>query len=368
MKTDQQVFAWVREAYSALREAEAQEEKTSKREADAVRIAATARAAAALKRVEVGRALQAAHKLLKVKQGDRSGRWAKFLEKEGIPEENARRWMAEAGSHDGTTSPKQSKLGEVSERAKPQLSLVPAPREPLQILADMQLLLGRWEDVLSTDEIGMVDTLITDAPFSERTHSGGREGKRADEYSDDGLAPSYKHWTPADVDAFVAAWTNRVRGWMVALCDHHLIPAWSDAFERHDRYVFAPVPCVITGMTVRLSNDGPSSWAVYAMVARPRTMKNWNTLPGAYVGGRVEGAGGGRGKPRWLMDALVHDYSRPGDLVCDPLAGYGTTLVSALLQRRRAIGAEVDEAAVKEAFERVKTINEPEQQQETSAA
>ena len=48
------------------------------------------------------------------------------------------------------------------------------------------------------------------------------------------------------------------------------------------------------------------------------------------------------GKPLGLMRAIVRDYSHPGDLVCDPFAGAGTTLAAALLEGRRAIGSEVD--------------------------
>ena len=42
------------------------------------------------------------------------------------------------------------------------------------------------------------------------------------------------------------------------------------------------------------------------------------------------------------MRAIVRDYSEPGDLVCDPCAGGGTTLLAAVIEGRRAIGAERD--------------------------
>ena len=48
------------------------------------------------------------------------------------------------------------------------------------------------------------------------------------------------------------------------------------------------------------------------------------------------------GKPLWLMRSLIRDYSRPGDLICDPCAGGGTTLLSAAMENRKAIGAEMD--------------------------
>ena len=79
------------------------------------------------------------------------------------------------------------------------------------------------------------------------------------------------------------------------------------------------------------------------MVARPRTRKfsTWGALPGWYKVG-TERNGHIGGKPLDLMQALVRDYSRPGDLVCDPCAGGGTTLLAAVQTGRRAVGSELD--------------------------
>lgn len=94
---------------------------------------------------------------------------------------------------------------------------------------------------------------------------------------------------------------------------------------------------------------------MYAVVGRPRNKKfaTWGTLDGAYSGPRGNEAGGGRGKPAWLMNALVRDYSKPGDLVCDPFAGWGSTLAAAIENGRKAIGAEVDADAHAEAMRRL---------------
>jgi site-specific DNA-methyltransferase (adenine-specific) len=213
-----------------------------------------------------------------------------------------------------------------------------------------ELRLGRWQDVLG-DVIA--DALIFDAPYSQTTHAS--KPRRNDGSSASGLAPGYSFLTPDDVAAIVDYWSPRCRGWMVSITDDVLAPAWKAAYRRAGRYAFAAVPCVITGMSCRMRGDGPSSWAVYAMVARPRSSEfaAWGTLPGAYVGPRSAESKGGRGKPQWLPDALVRDYTRPGDLVVDPFAGWATTLIAAVGNSRRAIGAELDRAVYDTAVSRM---------------
>jgi site-specific DNA-methyltransferase (adenine-specific) len=60
------------------------------------------------------------------------------------------------------------------------------------------------------------------------------------------------------------------------------------------------------------------------------------------------------GKPLWLMRSLVRDYTRPGDVVLDPCAGSGTTLLAAVIEGRRAIGAECDEETYESAVRRLR--------------
>ena len=213
---------------------------------------------------------------------------------------------------------------------------------------------GCWEDVLAGVEC---DAVICDPPYGGQTHENSRAygNAREDGCSLEDLGPKYTAWSHADVSAFVSSWSPRCRGWMLALTSHDLIPVWQAAYLAAGRYAFAPIPCVMRGMSVRLGGDGPSSWAVYAMVARPctREFATWGTLPGAYVGVPSQEAGGGRGKPDWLMRALVRDYSRKGDLVVDPCAGWGSTLSAAIGLGRRALGAEMDPVAAAEAVRRL---------------
>lgn len=218
-------------------------------------------------------------------------------------------------------------------------------------ITDGLIRLGDWRSVLADVTC---DAVICDPPYSARTHTGS-ETTRNDGQINTGLQPHYGAFDDALVSEFVHAWHERCRGWIVVLTDSELLTSWRNAFRSVGRYAFAPVPCVMRGMSVRLSGDGPSSWAVYAMVARPATkaFATWGTLDGAYTGPPSTEAGGGRGKPDWLMRAIVRDYSRPGDLVVDPFAGWGTTLSAALGLGRRALGAEIDHEAWAEANRRI---------------
>lgn len=217
--------------------------------------------------------------------------------------------------------------------------------------ADLRL--GRWQDALA--DVEMVDAVITDPPYSARVHDGHDDGaelanragkgwKRSDGGVDT-FRPrrelNYANWSPDDVDVFVDAWAPRNRGWFVILSDSELCPAYRAAFERNGLTGFQPLPCLIPGMTVRMCGDGPSSWAIYANVARPKALSKWGTLPGGYYG-KPERTIAVGGKPVWLMRALVRDYTKPGDLVCDPCAGGATTLLAAVTEGRLAVGSEMD--------------------------
>lgn len=352
----------VRRAHSALREAEIQEERSGKR-------LEAAREATAKRRLELGRWLITARKQWP-RSGPKAKGWGDLLEQEGIPQQTAWEYMRLAGYVEqvsptdkdvGENIPTRTDLGLDTRPRKADTPSAPANSNAPTFDPDnvgavpdpskLDLRLGDWQTALAGVNCGV---LIVDPPYSARTHAASTT--RNDGVDADGLTPTYDGWTPDDVHAFVSEWSPRTDGWMVALTDSELIPIWKDAYRAAGRYAFAPVPCVTIGGSVRVSGDGPSSWAVYAMVARPATQAfvKWGTLPGAYVGEREQGAKSGRGKPSWLMDALVRDYSRAGDLICDPMAGYGSTLFAALRAGRRAVGSERDAEAHTEAMRRAR--------------
>lgn len=245
-----------------------------------------------------------------------------------------------------------------------------------KLLADVggcRAFFGHWRDLIDVASADGVDHIVTDCPYSQKTHAGHDAGvdvgeraldfaarlspdspaaKRKKKY----LAKSYRRkalsygpWSDGDVRAFVEAWAPLTRGWIVSLTDHVLWPAWASALTRTGRYVFPPLACVEPGSRVRMAGDGPAQWSVFACVARPRSKPYsvWGALPGYYavppgrgeraaqLAGRVVG-----GKPLDLMAQIVADYSRPGDLVCDPCMGAATTGVACVRLGRRFVGGD----------------------------
>ena len=230
----------------------------------------------------------------------------------------------------------------------------------------IDLRLGDWQTALA--DVGVVDAVICDPPYGARTHAGNVG--MGDRFNTEGYmkgdgatrdAPgarsdlTYAAWSQQDVADFVAYWSPRCAGWMACMTSDDLIPVWRQAYAAAGRLDFAPVP--ILQDRVRLGGDGPASGAVYLMVARPRRKEflSWGALPG-YYGASIDRGGHIGGKPLGLMHRLINDYSRPGNLVCDPCAGGATTLIAAHQSGRHGVGAEIDPTTHAKASERVRKV------------
>lgn len=223
--------------------------------------------------------------------------------------------------------------------------------EPV-IIGNAALYLGDAREIVPT--LGGVDAVVVDPPYSERCHSGhdSRAAKARDNAQRQELG--YGALTVEDVDQLAKLYAAACDGWIVWMTDSDLALAVRHALERVGRYAFAPLPFYQPGRSVRLSGDGPSSWTDWIVCARTKAQMKWGTLPGGYVAGPGwnDKARMG-GKPTLLMDALVSDYSRPGQVVLDSHMGAGTTGVSCMRLGRRFIGCEIDPDAFELACRRI---------------
>jgi site-specific DNA-methyltransferase (adenine-specific) len=199
---------------------------------------------------------------------------------------------------------------------------------------------------------------IDRAGVDVRVRRGGAERRSVD----------YAAWSLADVLTFIRAWSDSC-GWLLSLTDHVLASVWESAAEDAARYTFSQIACVESGSRIRMTGDGPPQWTTWLAVSRPSSrafVQAWNAKrwahglapQGAYVGGTEKKPIVG-GKPLWLMSAIVRDYTAPGDIVCDPCAGGGTTLVAAVEAGRIAIGCEPDAERYGIACKRVREARRP---------
>lgn len=221
----------------------------------------------------------------------------------------------------------------------------------------MTLHLGDFRETLAGESW---DLLSMDGPYGPRTHAGHDGASQSDKAERRTL--SYYAWSGIHIFDAMLFLLPRTRGWACCMCSHDQIPFYEDAMERANRYVFAPIP-IILRYKVRRCGDGPGSSAVFMVVSRPRSKafiaKRWGSLPGHYI--REKGDEDSPcigGKPLGVLRRIIADYSKPGDVVCDPTAGGGTTLIAALMEGRQAIGSEVDEDTWKMAAERLRVAME----------
>ena len=219
-------------------------------------------------------------------------------------------------------------------------------------IGDATLILGDCMQILPT--LGKVDCVITDPPYSSRCHSGYDEGAHKARDGSNRSALGYSCLSLGDVDALADAYVSASAGWIVWMTDSDLAVPIRSALEARGLCAFAPLPFYQAGRSVRLAGDGPSSWTDWIVVARTKAVRKWGTLPGGYIAGPGwnDKARMG-GKPTLLMDAIVCDYSKPGDVVLDSHMGAGTTGVAALRNGRKFIGCEIDPDAFDIACRRI---------------
>jgi site-specific DNA-methyltransferase (adenine-specific) len=240
----------------------------------------------------------------------------------------------------------------MSDYPQPDDPQYPPPWKRREVIGLATLYLSDARDVLPC--VGSVSHIITDPPYSARTHAGHDAGAVAPR---DGAARQwlgYGALSDDDCRALAGLFCRAAGGWIVWMHDHTLAPAISGGLAAQGRYVFAPLPYFHAGRSVRLTGDGPCSWTDWITVARTPALRAWGTLPGGYVAGPGwnDKARMG-GKPTALMRLLVEHYSRPGDVVCDPFMGAGTTGVAAVAMKRPFVGIEIDAAAFATACRRI---------------
>lgn len=204
---------------------------------------------------------------------------------------------------------------------------------------------GDWRDVLA-GSVTECASVITDPPYSPRTHNGQRSNGAATPKA------SQIHYSCSTQESIarLVSWSCSVaKRWFVMFGDDVTVQWAREAIVSVGWYDFQPIPWVKPDAMPRVSGDGPSPQSEWLAIGRPRRRMFSPELrfrPGFYQGtsrADLDVSFVGQ-KPEWVMRAVIRDYSEPGDLVVDPFSGTGSTLVSALKEGRTALGAELSPA------------------------
>lgn len=210
--------------------------------------------------------------------------------------------------------------------------------EVLAGAARFAVVCGERDEVLAAMADAAVDVTITDPPYNERTHAGAkaRGGKLERDTTVRFAALDGLGW-----------WADSLRitrRWCLAFCAAEQLGGYEEVAG--GAWIRAGV-WVRVGASPQFTGDRPGTGADAVAIAHREGRKRWNGGGSVAVwshGFARDEVGAARlhetQKPLALMRELVRLFSDPGEVICDPHAGSGTTGVAALLEGRRVILVE----------------------------
>lgn len=186
---------------------------------------------------------------------------------------------------------------------------------------------------------GQFDHVMTDPPYSPRTHAGARTTTDAPGLE---VVPLVD-FAPLDGETFLGFCRQCVRvskRWVIMFCD------WRHAALAED----AGLPVIRLGVWVKpdaapqFSGDRPGvGWEAVMILHRPGR-KRWKGggHHAVWVRNVERGSGHPTQKPVRLLREWVRLFTSPGERILDPYGGSGTTGVAAVAEGRSATVIEVD--------------------------
>lgn len=212
--------------------------------------------------------------------------------------------------------------------------------------------------------LGGVDHVISDPPYESVMHAAKAAASKRRLRIDGG--PEIAALDFDGVDAIRQPVADMVaaecRGWALLFCSPEGVGRWADAINATPaRYKRACV-WVKPDSAPQFNGQGPAMGAEnFVAVWCGRGFARWNAggKRGVYTHQTNPRDRDGRHpteKPWRLMAELVADFTAPGDVVCDPFMGSGSTGIACLRLGRRFIGIERDPRYFEVAVDRIHQI------------
>ena len=207
-----------------------------------------------------------------------------------------------------------------------------------------------------------IDLLLTDPPYgiSKEYTCETQVSRRLRKDGTDFIMPK-GNFGPWDHSVDPHYWTSvilpKVKGWFVTFCAQAQIGEYCHILETA-RFN------AVGSMVWQKTNPVPfnhrfkpiNAWEALVIGKRPGTPFNGSVVHNVFVHKspsprtRIHPTQ----KPLPLVEQFVELFSQPNDLIYDPFAGSGTTVLAALNKSRRVLAYEKDQAVFNEAYDRVK--------------
>lgn len=204
------------------------------------------------------------------------------------------------------------------------------------------LFLGDSRELLADLEDQSVDAVITDPPYTERTHGMAKTNRGKGH----GVAAvDFAPFTDAALSAALAECGRVSRRWVVATLDYAHAAVFDAAPPAGLRSLRVGV-WVKPNPMPQISADRPGQgWEAILFMHRADSKPTWHGggRAGVWTHPVVQNSGHPTAKPLSMVADWVRLFTNPGDTILDPYAGSGTTLRAAKDEGRRAVGVELDE-------------------------
>lgn len=201
---------------------------------------------------------------------------------------------------------------------------------------------GNARELLASLADASVDCVITDPPYTERTHGQAKSNKGKGH----GVkAIGFAAITDEDLREYANEFGRVTRRWVVASLDYRHAVGFDVEPPVGLRTLRLGV-WVKTNPMPQISADRPAQgWESIAYMHRADVKPVWSGggKAGNFVLPVQQSQGHPTVKPLGMVESWVSWFTNPGETVLDPFAGSGTSLLAAKNQGRKAIGCELDE-------------------------
>ena len=187
-----------------------------------------------------------------------------------------------------------------------------------------------------------VTAVITDPPYTERTHSNAKTNKGK---GHDVKAIQFDAFSDQDLYQALQESARVSKSWVIAtLAYQHALTI--DSTPPEGLRSLRVGVWVKTNPMPQISADRPGQgWEAISYLHRDDVKPAWNGggSHGNYIAPVVQNEGHPTVKPLPMLADMVRKFTNHGDTVLDPFAGSGTTLRAAVNEGRKAIGIELEE-------------------------